>query len=329
MTNDFIKTLPNGSRNLTYAEVDNEVSTYRDLLSALATTLASVAIINRTGSLSFMQYNMTVVDEVSSSSRYESDYSDYQTYYTGIYASYRAKAVTEYFRNVGTLNDTGLVIDIGYNVFLQIVSDSNRKTAVQAIIDSLKNIKYTPFSATVPFNPAYNLMDVLEFTDNQTADEDIAPITSINYKINDRMTIQCVGENPKLTSAQSKESKAIEGLNANASLSGTSYASNDFWIMINAFPNDTVGITDNTLTTEITITATTDKTRTQITWTASYSIDENALITVDVHVDDKSIYSVSDLQTAGTHTMNVSTGYEINGKGEHTVKIYIKEESVT
>lgn len=328
MTNNFLKTLPNGSRGLTYADVNNEVSTYRDLLSALATSLGSVATIDRTGTLIFLQYGMTVADEVAASFRYASDFSDYQSYYTGMYASYRAKAIQEYFRNVGTLDDTGLVMDIGYNVFLQIASDSNRKAAVQAIIDSLEDIKYTPFNVTMPFNPAYDLMDILEFTGNQTSDEDIAPITAITYKINDRMTIQCVGENPKLLAAQSKESKAIEGLNDGSSLSGTSYVSSDFWIMLDTFPIEAVEITENTLTTELTITCTVDNTRTQISWTGSYTIDEDALITVDVHVDDTSIYCVADLQKAGTHTLSVSTGYEIDTKGDHTVKIYIKEEPV-
>lgn len=325
MTNAFIRSLPNGSRSLTFADVSDEVSTYRDLLSELAIVLASVALIDRNGKLVFAQYGMTPVDTVDASFRYTSDFSDYQSYYTGMYASYRAKAIQEYFRNVGSLEDNGLVIDIGYNVFLQIASDSNRKAAVQAIIDNQKGNKYTPFNITMPFNPSYDLMDILGFTGNQAADTDIAPITSITYKINDKMTIQCVGENPKLMSAQSKESKTIAGLTDGTSLSGTSYVSSDFWIMIDSFPEDIVEITENTLTTEVKITTTVDNTRTQILWTGAYSIDEDAVVSVDVHVDDVSVYDVSDSQTAGEHVLTVSTGFEISTKGEHTVKIYVKE----
>lgn len=325
VTNNFIRSLPNGSRNLTFADVSNDLSTYRDLLSDLAVVLGSVATIDRRGKLILLQYKMTVVDTVDSSFRYTSDFSDYQSYYTGMYASYRAKAIQEYFKNVGSLDDNGLVMDIGYNVFLQIANDTNRNAAVQAIIDNQKNNKYTPFNVTMPFNPAYDIMDILAFTGNQSSEKDIAPITSMTYKINDKMTIQCVGENPKLLTAQSKESKAITGLNDGASLSGTAFVSSDFWIMIDSFPEDTVEIMTETLTTEVKITTTVDNTRTQIVWTGAYELNENATVNVDIHVDDVSIYKVADFQTKGMHTLSVTTGHEINTKGEHTVKVYVTE----
>ena len=325
MTNSMVRVLPNGSRNLTFADVNDEVSTYRDLLSELATVLASVAMIDRTGSLVLGQYTMNPVDEIQSAFRYSSDFSDYQSYYTGLYASYRAKAMQEYFRNVGSLDDNGLVMDIGYNAFLQIANDSNRNTAAQAIIDSQLKNKYTPFNVTMPLHPAYDLMDILAFSGNQAATDDIAPITSITYKVNDKMTVQCVGENPKLLTAQSKESKAIAGLNDGSSLSGTSYVSSDFWIMIDSFPNETTEITEEAVTTEIKVNTTVDNTRTQIMWTGCYQIDEDAEIVVSVYVDEVKIYCVTDTQSAGTHTFSVSTGHEIKTKGEHTVQISVKE----
>lgn len=331
LINNDIRSLPNGTRNLTYAGVNTEVSTYRDLLSELATALGSIATIDRKGKLTLMQYDTTPVDTVTASLRYSSDFSDYQSYYTGMYASYRAKAIQEYFKNVGTLDDTGSVMNIGYNVFLQIASDSNRKTAVQAIIDALKNRKYTPFNVTMPFNPAYDLMDILKFTDNQTQETDIAPITSITFKVNDSMTVQCVGENPKLSTAQSKESKAIEGLNDGTSLSGTSYVSSDFWIMLDTYPPTDVEIQPNeeAITTELTVNCTVDNTRTQILWTGTYSIDEAAKVIAMVYADDTIIYGISDEQTAGQHCLTVSTGWEFITKGEHQIKIVIKEVPMT
>lgn len=326
LTNNMVRALPNGSRSLTFADVNDEVSTYRDLLSELATVLASVALIDRAGALVLGQYGMTATDEVDSGFRYSSDFSDYQSYYTGMYASYRAKAMREYFRNVGSLDDNGLVLDIGYNAFLQIANDSNRSAAAQAVLDSLKGVKYTPFNVAMPLDPAYDLMDVLSFTGNQAVENDIAPITSITYKVNDKMTVQCVGENPKLMTAQTKESKAIAGLNDGTSLSGTSYVSSDFWIMIDSFPEEAAEITDEVVTTEVKVTTTVDNTRAQILWTGCYTLDEDAEVCVSVYVDESKIYSVSDTQSAGTHTFNVSTGYEIKTKGEHTVQISIKEE---
>lgn len=90
-----------------------------------------------------------------------------------------------------------------------------------------------------------------------------------------------------------------------------------------------ISANDSVITTQLTINSTVENTRTQILWTGCYTIDEDAMIKVDVHADDKSIYKVSDLQTAGMHTLTVSTGHEFNTKGDHTVKIYLKEEPVT
>lgn len=325
ITNNELRELPNGSRNLTFADVSDNVSTYRDLLSELATVLASVALIDREGKLTFGQYKKDVNAEVGADFRYSSDFSDYQSYYTGMYATYRAKSMQEYYRNVGTLDDTGLVIDIGCNVFLQISNDTNRSTAVQDILDSLKDLLYTPFHVTMPLNPAFDLMDVLTFSGNQATEEDIAPITAITYKINDKMTVQCSGENPKLMAAQSKESKVIAGLNDGGSLSGSSYVSSDFWILIDSFPDEETEMTDEGVTTEVTVNTTVDNTRLQILWTGCYTLDEDAEVCATVYINEAPIYSITDAQTAGTHVLNVSTGYDIKGRGEYIVQISVKE----
>ena len=326
MTNIQVKALQNGSRSFVFADINTEVRTYRDLLSHLAIVLCSVATIDRvTGSLVLLQYGSTPVDTITTSLRYSSDFSDYETYYTGMYASFRAKSIQEYCRNVTESQDNGLVMDIGYNSFLQIANDNNRKIAIQEIINGLRHLHYTPFNITMPFNPYYDLMDILKFTGNQ-ANNDIAPITSITYKINDRMTIQCGGENPRLSTAQTKESKAIDSLNDGVSVVGSSFMSTAFWILLNSYPVSEVEITDFTVTTELKLKCETEHTRTQIAWTGAYTLDEDAVVTVDVRIDGVSIYCLSDTQTAGAHVLSISTGYEFDTVGERTVRVYLKEE---
>lgn len=232
MGESAITSLPNGTRSLAYTDTGN-VSTYRDLLSELSIVLGTVATINRTGALVLLQYGTSPVDEIGTSFRYSSDFSDYQSYYTGMYATYNDSGKAEYFKATGISVDDGLVLNIGANPFLQIVNDSTRKAAAQAVIDSVAGRRYTPFNVIIPFNPLYDLMDVIKFTGGQSSSGDIAPITSISYKINGQMTIQCGGENPELIDTQSQESKAISNLSSQLSyqsslLSSTEQRSYDY-----------------------------------------------------------------------------------------------------
>lgn len=330
MTEAEIKAMPNGSRLLTFSDVNTEIKTYRDLLSQLAMCLAANAMIDREGKLVLKQYTGNVVDTIGADFRYTSDISDYQIYYTGISLNYRAKALQHYETNAQhMLGDTGLTFDMGYNVFLQIAHDSNRRAALLEVINSqLAYEMYTPFQVTMPFNPALEPMDVVQLTGRQAGDSDIAPITSITYRINGRMDIACGGENPALMDAQTKESKAIDGLNDGTSTSGTSYVSSDFWIMLDTFPTEQVYIRDESMTTEVEIQSTVDNTRTQIAWTAGYTLSEAATVTARVTVDDDTIYQVSDLQTEGAHVLNVTTGHEITRQGKYYIRVWLKAEPV-
>lgn len=330
MTQAQVKALANGSRLLTFSDVNTEIKTYRDLLSQLSMCLAANAMINRDGALVLKQYTGTVADTVGTDFRYTSDISDYQIYYTGITLNYRAKALQQYETNAThMLADTGLTFDMGYNVFMQIAHDNTRTAALKDVIDSqLVFDAYTPYRVTMPFDPSYDLMDVIKLTGRQAAAEDLGPITSITYRINGRMDIACGGENPALMEAQTKESKAIDGLNDGTSTSGTTYVSSDFWIMLDTFPTEQVYIRDESMTTEVEIQSTVDKTRTQIAWTAGYTLSEAATVTARVTLDDDTVYEVSDLQTAGAHVLNVTTGHEITAQGKYYIRVFLKAEPV-
>lgn len=324
MTNNEIRALANGSRNFTYADVDSDVKTCRDLLSHLAAAMCCIAMVDRTGKLVFVHYGSEAVAEITPDNRFSSEFADYQSYYTGIQAQYKAKALQEYYKNCGTLDDDGLIVDLGSNVFLQISNDSNRAASVQAVIDAFKDVTFTPFDVSVPFNPAFDLLDVLAFSGGHTPENSHGPITSITRKIGGAMTLQC--GTPDAQSNPTRETVQVDGLSGSGTLTGTIYASSDFWIMINAFPNEETIIGDDTLTTELTVNCTVDNTCTQIAWTGAYYLDEDATVTVKILVDDEVIYQISDDQTAGNHVLNVTTGHNIYTQGEHIVKVILRED---
>lgn len=327
MTKQEVRRLPNGNRALDFANVNTEVKTYRDMVIQLAMACGAVAVIGRDGKLKLRTYNLDVADEVGASFRYSSEFSDYQVYYTGLYATYQDEGLTEYFRNTTEQQDTGLAIDLGVNSFMQITTESKRKAAAQAIINIMKNLQYVPFNVNMPFNPAYEPMDILKFYDNQAQREDITPITKIAFRINDKMAITCGGANPAITEFITRQSKAIERA------SSDSYASDLFWmVMDNAPPENAVVISAKNTPTkigEVLFYASKNKSMLSIAYTATFMLNITTLVRVKIYVDDELIYATQENLWPNENRLTATTGYELDGKGSHSVSVYLEIDDST
>lgn len=322
MTKEQVKALPNGSRSFVYAVLDSNVKTYRYLLGQLAAALGSVALIDRFGKLVLRRLNPNSVANISPDDRFTSEYEDTQSQYTGLWLQYKSKAVQEYYKNVDAMHDTGLVVDLADNPFLQISNDSARKTAVQAVVDSFAGISFNPFKATIPCHPEYDLLDVVTFVEGHAPDECHGPITSITWTINGGVSIQC--DVPEAQVKPDRRNVQTDGV------SGSRVSGGDFWIKVCSFPEaeTSVVVGEDAVTTELTVNCTTDNTTMQIAWTGCYVLDEDAKIIVDVLVDGFAIYTVSDDQKAGNHVMNVTTGHAVSSKGEYVIKLVLREETI-
>ena len=322
MTAAQVKAMPNGSRSFVYADVTDGVDTYRDLIGQLAAVLGAVAVMDRRGRLVLACVGTEAVAEVTPSDRYSSEYEDTQSRYTGLQAQYKAQAMQEYYNNVVDVEqaDDGQVINLGANPFLQISNSSARTTALQTIIDYFADKPFTPFEAQIPSHPEYDVLDVLSFTGGHAPENCAAPITSITRTINGGVAIRCA--TPEEQVGAVRESIQVDGLSGGT---GTGYASSDFWIQIAAFPEAETTITEDTVTTQLTVNCTVDNTTMQIAWTGFYVLDEAATVTARVLVDDTEVYSVSDDQQAGNHVLNVTTGHKTDRQGQHVIKVMLQE----
>lgn len=315
VTEQAVAAMPNGTKRLSWTNTDDGNS-FRDLLSQIATVLCGVCQINRSGQLVVIPFSNTPVMDIPASWRYSSKIADYITKYTGLYATYRAGGVTEYYK---VEPDDGLIYNIGTNPLLQIAATQERSQILQGIINHLSATTYTPFEAEIPGDPALDPMDVLSLSGGQARGE-IACITEIVIRINGKSSIKCVGENPRLNQAKSRYTKDIEGLLAqNEGIEGTS----TFW-MSDAYSAADMAIGE----TEAVVTATqfeiqTDRSRGEIIWTGSYMLDESGIVTANVYLDDRLIYSCRDWRLSGNATLSVSTPFEIQrgDEGVHEVKV--------
>lgn len=203
-----IEALPNGKETLgIYAE--NDMETFRDLIYYVAQVLGCVCQINRVGKLELIPYSKTPVDTIPATERFSSSYSDFVTRYTAISSTNQLKETAEYYC---VDPDDGLTMNLGVNPLLQFGLQTTRARILNNILNRITTVEYVPFDSTTIGNPAFDPMDVLRFSGGHADDTKVSCITSITYNINGKHTLKCVGKNPKLSAAKSKNDKNIVGL---------------------------------------------------------------------------------------------------------------------
>ena len=203
-----IDALTNGKETLgLYA--DNDIETYRDLLFYVAQVLGCVCQINREGKLELIPYGNDPIRTVEAKHRYDSSFSDFVTRYTAISSTNKIKEESEYY---ALEQDDGLTMNLGVNPLLQFGLKATRARLLNAILKAVSVVEYVPFDSNTIGNPALDPMDCLVFSGGHADETKVSCITSITYRINGKHVLKCVGKNPKLAEAKSKNDKNISGL---------------------------------------------------------------------------------------------------------------------
>ena len=203
-----IESMPNGNIVLSiYAE--NDIETYRDVLFYIGQILGGFFFINRSGKLELKKYGPEAVMEISNKQRFSSSFSDFITRYTAVSSTNLKTQIAEYY---ALETDDGLTMNLGVNPFLQFGTDDTRKELCTNILNDIAVIKYVPFDSETIGNPALDVGDVLRFSGGHADDKQITCITSSNCRIGGKHSLKCVGKNPRLASAKSKNDKNISGL---------------------------------------------------------------------------------------------------------------------
>lgn len=315
--------MPNGQKTVKFANADTETKTWRDLAAAAAALMGTNLVMDRNGYLTALRYSPYARDAITAGGRYSSDFSDYQSYYTGAYLSYREGGVQDYQTNASSAaEDTGLSYDLGYNPFLQITDDTERNAMLKTFIDGQKGLTFSPFSVSIPTDPRYDLMDTLVFYDNQAdSDNDIAPITSIVYHIGGKTDLHCGGENPALQEVRTKESKAIETMDSG----GNAWYDDHFFMAIGSAPGSDSVLNSGTAVKvgEVLFNAQEDLVTVQIAYSANYTLSADCAVKAEIFVDEDTVYTVRDTQHGGENTLTVVTGYDFKGKGSHKASVYL------
>ena len=207
-TQGEIEGMPNG-RELLSIYPENDIGTYRDVLFFVGQVLGGFFCINRRGRLELRKYGAEPVLEVQGRHRFSSSFSDFITRYTAVSSTNLRTQTAEYY---ALDMDDGLTMNLGVNPLLQFGLEETRRQLCGNILADLAAVNYVPFDSSTIGNPALDLGDVLTFTGGQADGEQMTCITSFQCRIGGRQSLKCVGKNPRLAQAKSKNDKNISGL---------------------------------------------------------------------------------------------------------------------
>ena len=203
-----IDAMPNGGVTLS-VYTENDIETCRDVLFYVAQVLGGFFIINREGKLELRKYGKDPVMKVEQRHRFSSSFSDFITRYTAVSSTNKQTQIAEYYAQDP---DNGLTMNLGVNPLLQFGLEETREMLCRNILADLSVIRYVPFDSDTIGNPALDPGDVLTFAGGQADEEQITCITSIRQKIGGKQSLKCVGKNPRLAQAKSRNDKNISGL---------------------------------------------------------------------------------------------------------------------
>ena len=199
-----IKALPNGTRGFVLS-MENDISTYRDLLYWLAQLLGCFATFNREGRLELRQYGTESVYSMPQTERWQgASFSDFTTKYTAV-----SLLITDTGEEVykGLETDDGLTYDLGNNPFIQ---SGNPDNVLGDILGAVANLQYTPFQVQRSGCPMLDLGDVVTFPGGIGAGK-TGCVMSYNYTYHAEYEIMGFGSNPALIGVSSAEDKALTG----------------------------------------------------------------------------------------------------------------------
>ena len=147
--------------------------------------------------------------EILQKHRFSSSFSDFVTRYTAVSSTNLRTQTAEYY---ALEEDDGLTMNLGINPLLQFGLEETRAELCRNILTALAVVNYVPFDSDTIGNPALDLGDVLTFSGGQADSQQITCVTSFTVKIGGRQSLKCVGKNPRLSQAKSKNDKNISGL---------------------------------------------------------------------------------------------------------------------
>lgn len=205
-----IEAMPHGT-DILGIHRDNDIKTWRDILSWIAQALAGFATINRFGQLEIRQFGNDTGMSFDATKRFAGAVlEDFVTHYTGVGLELIDQNSYHY---VHATPDDGETMKLGPNPLLQHYLAAQIDAKLQPILDELANFEFTPFKASMLGDVAFDLGDVITFTGGLAeSGGNKCCIMAYAYKFRNGYSLEGYGDNPALADAKSKTDKYLGGV---------------------------------------------------------------------------------------------------------------------
>lgn len=222
ITEQASEELPNGGETFTLASA-NDISTYRDFVSWIASAVGGFATATTDGKLTVKSFvDSQIVDEISSRDRIVgTSFSDYKNNFAGITVEDNENGIM-YYEASGAVG--GSYINVGANPLLQAELSATKDRQRQTLAEVAHSIAYTPFNIAILNCPVYELGDLVECSGGLAGSEPVVCcVMAINWTFKNTLTLQGFGADPNLTAGKSKTDKSLNSVRKQASDSGLTY----------------------------------------------------------------------------------------------------------
>lgn len=189
----------------------DKIDSYRDLLAYLGMVTASFAIFDRYGKLKLVKYATEPCVTLDRKQRFtNASFSDYTTSFAGIKARFIAEE--NYAPYEENISDDGLVLDMGDIPIVRGLPETKHEV-LKAVLNILKDVRYTPFTIETLGNPALDLGDyVKNIGVGREGNTYLSPITYSYWTYRGKHKLKAVGGNPKLAKVTKYRDKYTSGL---------------------------------------------------------------------------------------------------------------------
>lgn len=209
ITEEECAALPNGTEILGLIQ-PNDITTYRDFVSAIATAVGGFATATGDGKLTIRSFaDSEVVFTFEAKDRVVgSVFSDYITNYDGIVITDASTGAPMYYFAEGAAD--GISINIGANPLLQFGIDAVKNAQRQRLAEVAHSIAYVPFQLAILNCPIFELGDLIECEGGVAGSDTITCcVMAIDWTFKTTTSMKGFGADPNLTAGKSKTDKAL------------------------------------------------------------------------------------------------------------------------
>ena len=329
-----IEAMANGTQTLGIY-VENDIKTWRDLISWVAQALAGFATIDRSGQLVIRKFGNDTSITIDAESRFAGAVlEDFSTHYTGVGLILTEQNSYHYLHDNP---DDGETMKLGENPLLQHYLASQIDARLQEILDELAKFEFTPFKASMLGDVAFDLGDVITFTGGLAeSGGNECCIMAYAYKFRNGYSLEGYGDNPALADAESKVSKylgAVKGaVTGNTKSIEELQASALKYLWPISTSDDPIGDGENNTVAEWCIECAADA-EVGIMVTLGFEIETtvdtvndiygDAVLTATLKIDDTTVETLIETYGDGNHVLTISHLLKIEIAGIYSITLEI------